>query len=88
MKTSVIFSEGIKQIFLQPENDDEKFALSLITAKDDIELLVKNGSIFSAPDAGRKPFTASVDERSGGHLRIYEGGDGKVLILKPKKNEN
>jgi len=44
MQTAVIFAGGVKQIVLTPENDDEKFALSLITADDDMEILVNEGS--------------------------------------------
>ena len=39
MKTSIVFSEGTKQIIFTPENDDERQALKMITPDDNIKLL-------------------------------------------------
>lgn len=82
MKTAIIFCDGIKQIILTPENDDERFALNLITPSDDIELLVKKGGFGSAHN---QPFSANVSECQGGYLRIYQDEDSRILVLKPKK---
>jgi hypothetical protein len=83
MKTAVIFSDEIKQVIFTPENDNEKFALSLITPKDDIELLITEGSFASEY---QKPFTASISQCRGGYLRIYNDTESKILVLKPKKD--
>jgi hypothetical protein len=83
MKTAVIFSDGIKQIVFTPENDDEKYALSLITPKDDIDLLVFTGSMYS--DSLPKPFAANITMCRGGYLRIFNDSDSRILVLKPKE---
>ena len=90
MKTAVIFADNVKQIVLTPENKDEKYALSLITSNDDIELLVQDGKMHdygysTAPQ--RRPFTATVSECMGGFLRIYEDEESRILVLKPKKKK-
>lgn len=84
MKTAVIFSDGVKQIIFTPETDDEKFALNLITADDDIELLVKNGGFG---DNGNKPFSAQVSMCQGGYLRLYQDTDSRIFVLTPRKKD-
>ena len=84
MKTAIIFSEGIKQVVLTPENDEEKFALSLITPNDDIELLLTNGTMY---DMKIKPFTATINESKGEYLRFYSEENSRILVLKPKKKD-
>lgn len=87
MKTAVIFADGVKQIVFTPENDDEKFALSLLTPSDDIELLIVDGSIYD-PKKTPRPYTKTVNECRGGYLRIYEGEDSRILVLKPKNTND
>ncbi len=82
-----MFADGIKQIVLTPENDDEKYALSLISPSDDISLLVTNGSVYGTRPHGPKPFTATVNESRGGYLRIYDDPHSRILVLKPKGPE-
>jgi len=84
MKTAIILTEGVKQIVFTPENDSEKFALSLITPNDDMELLIKNGSIG---DNYLKPFTATVSECQSGFLRVFSDTDSRIIVFKPKKTE-
>lgn len=84
MKTAVIFADGIKQVIFTPENNDEKYALSLLTPTDDIELLITNGSFG---DKYNRPFTATVSSCQGGYLRVYQDSDSRILVLKPKSNE-
>jgi hypothetical protein len=81
MKTAVIFADGVKQIVFTPENKDEKYALSLLTPDDDIELLIQNGSFG---EERFKPFTATVNECQGGYLRVYSNDESRILVLKPK----
>ncbi len=85
MKTAVIFSDGIKQIVFTPENDQEKYALSLLTPADDIELLITNGSFG---DKNNRPFTATVNSCRGGFLRIFSDEDSRILVLKPKEKKD
>ena len=90
MKTAVIFADNVKQIVLTPENKDEKYALSLITSNDDIELLVQNGKMHDygySMEPQQRPFTATVSECMGGFLRIYEDEESRILVLKPKKKK-
>lgn len=84
MKTTVIFSDGVKQIIFTPENKDEKYALSLLTPSDDIELLIVDGSFG---DKDKKPFTATVNSCRGGYLRVYSDENSRILVLKPKTTE-
>ncbi len=83
MKTAVIFADGVKQIMFTPENDSEKFALSLITPEDDIELLLKRGGFYSS-SGGDKPFTAHISQCQDGYLRVYDDYESRILVLKPK----
>ena len=80
MKVAIIFSDGIKQINFTPENNDEKQALKLITANDDISLAVKNGN-FSYP----KPFSININSCRGGYLRAFDNEESVMLVLTPKK---
>jgi hypothetical protein len=84
MKTAVIFSDGIKQIILTPENEDEKFALSLISSKDEIELAIVDSARFG--NEGPKPFTANVAYCRANYLRVFDDSVSKVLVLKPRTN--
>jgi len=81
MKTAIIFADGLKQIMLTPENDDEKMALALITPNDDIELAVHTGSFG---ERHMRPFTASINKCRGGYLRVFETQESIMLVLKPK----
>lgn len=81
MKTAVIFADGVKQIIFTPENEQEKYALSLLSPSDDIELLITNGSFG---EENYKPFTATVHSCQGGYLRLFHDSDSRILVLKPK----
>jgi hypothetical protein len=85
MKTAVIFADNVKQIVFTPENDQEKYALSLISADNDIELLIKEGSFGSLNEY--KPFSANVNMCRGGYLRVYEDNESRILVLKPKEDK-
>lgn len=82
MKTAVIFADGIKQIVFTPENEDEKTALSLFTAKDDIELVIKTGTMYN-PNSP-KPLNVNVGTCQGGYLRIFNDEESVMFVLKPK----
>lgn len=86
MKTSVIFSGGIKQVVLTPENDDEKFALKLITGDDNIEVLFKSG--YHNMYIGTQPperCGKTVNMCQGGYLRMYDDRESLILVLTPKE---
>lgn len=82
MKVAIIFAEGIKQINFTPENDDERQALKLITANDDISLAVHSGSFG---EERLKPFTVGINQCQGGYLRAFQGEQSIMLVLTPKK---
>lgn len=82
MKTAVIFADGVKQIIFTPETDQEKYALSLLTPDDDIELLITSGTFG---DKRNTPFTKNVDMCEAGFLRVFSDDDSRILVLKPKK---
>lgn len=84
MKTAVVFSEGTKQIILTPENDEERFALKLITPNDNITLAIKSGSFCSEKNA---PFHIKINESKGGYLRAYQDEESIMLVLIPKTAE-
>lgn len=81
MKTAIVFADGLKQIILTPENDDEKKALKLITPQDDIELAVHTASFG---EARFKPFTVKINESKGGYLRTYDDTESIMLVLRPR----
>jgi hypothetical protein len=83
MKTAIIFADGVKQIVFTPESDEEKYALSLITPSDNIDLLVFQGGMYS--ESLPKPFAANVSMCKGGWLRIFNDSDSRILVLSPKK---
>lgn len=83
MKTAIIISDGVKQIMLTPENDNEKEALQMITPNDDIELAIKKGSFSSPPtSAGYQ-----VQMCEGEFLRAWDSPDSVMLVLTPKEKK-
>lgn len=83
MKTSIILSDGLKQIMLTPENDNEKQALKMIAPEDDISIEVKQGQFSDKPSV----LGYDIHECQGGWLRAWEDKDSVMLMLRPKKKE-
>ena len=83
MKTAIILSDGLKQIMLTPENDNEKQALKMISPEDDISIEVKQGS-FADKESVRG---YDVHQCQGGWLRVWEDNNSVMLILRPKKEK-
>jgi hypothetical protein len=81
MKTTIILSDGVKQINLTPENDQEREALKMFTVDDNINLAVQQGSFG---EERFKPFQIDVNRCVGGHLRAYDNKDSIMLVLTPK----
>ena len=75
MKTVIILSDGIKQIIFTPENEQEKYALALITPDDDIELLIEDGGFGNE---NYKPFTKTIEQCKGGWLRLYHEEHSRI----------
>lgn len=87
MKTALIVANGIKQIMLSPETDEEKAILSLITPRDEITVDVKQGTLY---DSNHIPPSAAgylVAECQSGYLRAYEQKEAVMLVLRPKAKE-
>jgi hypothetical protein len=80
MKCAVLISGDEKQIFLTPENDDERSALKFITPNDDIELQTFWGTFSSKEEAWRR----TVNSCQGGWLRSYSHKDSLVFLVTPK----
>lgn len=85
MKTAIIFADGLKQIVFTPENNDEKMALKLITPDDNIELAIKTGSIYDSKS--KSLYAGDVKTCRGGYLRIFDGEESVMFVLKPNKHE-
>lgn len=84
MKTAIVFCDGIKQIIFTPENKEEKEALKLFSANDDIELAIHTGSFG---EQNFKPFTVSLNKCQGGYLRVYNDAESIMFVLTPR-NKN
>lgn len=84
MITSIIISEGVKQIVFTPENDEEKAVLKMITVNDSIEVLSMHGSPYALGGSKTKPFAANIGSCGGGYLRMFTDEDSRILVLKPK----
>lgn len=87
MKTAIIFSDNTKQIILTPESESEKTAIGMITENDNIEIALKNGSIYSCGNQ-EEIFTASLKQSRGGYLRVYNDDNSIILVLTPKTKQN
>ncbi len=84
MKTALIIADGIQQIMLTPESEEERNALQLITPDKDITIERKEGTLFdSNPPNSAKGYT--IQKCNGDYLRAYECEKSLMLVLKPKK---
>lgn len=84
MKTAIIIACGIKQICLTPENEEERQALKMITADDDISLEIKEGSMYDQPPFSSVKNGYIIEKSQGGYLRGYTCSDSIMLVLTPK----
>ena len=83
MKAAIILAQGIKQVMLTAESDEEKAILNCFKPSDALELEIKQGSFYSSTPEAAKGYT--VEQCKGGYLRAYESEDSLMLVLKPKK---
>lgn len=87
MKTIIILGDGVKQIMFTPENENERKALKMITADDDIHTVIKRGSFY---DRDEEVFGADISMCEGGYLRAYDNQSGResvMFVLTPKKDK-
>ena len=78
MKAAIIISGKDKNIFLTPENDDERMALSFLSAGDLFEILSTSGDFYSG--YGRiKKLELQVARCQAGWLRGFAHKDSLVL---------
>lgn len=71
----------MKQIMFTPETENEREALKLITADDDIHTIVEKGSFYD----GEKVFGVNIYTCQGGYMRAKQDEDSVMLVLTPKK---
>lgn len=83
MKTAIILADGVKQIMFTPETENEREALKMITADDDIHTVIKRGTFY---DRDEGVFGVDVAMCDGGYLRAYDTDKESVMfVLTPKK---
>lgn len=85
MKTAMVFANGIKQVMLTPETDEERAALKLLTPDDDIAVERKWGTFFDTYPPSAAGYV--VQESRGEYLRAYECRESLMLVIRPKKPE-
>lgn len=83
MKTSILITDGVKQIMFTPENEAEKEALSYISPNDDIHTVIKTGTLYDKPGI----FGVDIYECQGGYYRAKEQSDSVMFVLTPKLNK-
>ena len=77
MKTALVFTDGLRQITLTPENDEEKQILELLH-KQDWQLDIKRGQFFiSRGDYCRFGTWPSQTGK-------YGADDSTMLVLRPR----
>ena len=85
MKTAILLADGVKQIMFTAETENEKQALKLITADDDIHTVIKEGTFY---DHDQKVFGANVYLCQGGYYRAEDKDESVMFVLTPKKKSN
>lgn len=81
MRTAILLADGVKQIMFTPETENERQALGLITADDDIHTIVKKGSFYG----GEKVFGVNIYTCQGGYMRAEQDEESVMFVLTPKK---
>lgn len=82
VKAALILGDGVRQICLQAESGAEEAILKMFTIDQDIQIAVKQGSIY---DGGiPSVLGAMVTEARGGYHRVYQQSNAVMLILTPK----
>lgn len=84
MKTIIILGDKVKQIAFTPETENEKKALKMITADDDIHTVIKRGTLY---DRDEQVLGVDVYECQGGYMRAKDDAESVLFVLTPKKRE-
>ena len=82
MKCAVVIADGIRQVMLTPESENEVMALAAIGVDDDISVERKKGTFYDLSDD--KPRGYNVALCTGGYLRAYDDSDSLMLDLRDK----
>jgi len=82
MKTAIIFCQGVKQVNLTPENEDERLALRMFTTNDNISIAIKKGT-FAGPHMA--PFGAELAMARGEYLRAFDSDESVMFVMTPKE---
>jgi hypothetical protein len=85
MKTAILLADGVKQIMFTPETENEKKALKMITADDEIHTVIKTGSFYSGNES--EVFGVNVFMCQGGYMRAEKDIDSVMFVLTPKETE-
>lgn len=83
MKTSILITEGVKQIMFTPENESEKEALKYISPNDNIHTIIKKGSFSDKEEV----FGVDIYHCQGGYYRAQESTESVMFVLTPKKED-
>ena len=87
MKCAVVLADGVKQIMFTPETKNEKMALKMISAGDEITVETKEGTFYD-DFRGVQQKGYNVVLCQGGYLRAFEDSDSLMLVLKQKEKKN
>lgn len=81
MKTSILITEGVKQIMFTPENEAEKEALKYISPNDDIHTVIKTGTFYDKEEI----FGVNIYKCQGGYYRAEDNNESVMFVLTQKK---
>ncbi len=84
MKTSIIISDDITQVVFEPESEREKKALSLFDENSNIDIAIKQWSIY---DWLNTPYSPKVDLCRWWYLRVYWWDDSRMFVITKKDKE-
>ena len=82
MKTSILFSNGIKQLMLTPETQYEKEALKHFTGNEDVNVVTEAAEFC----VGNISAHYSIIETRGNYLRPERDSDSIMFVLRPKQS--
>ena len=88
MKCAIVIADGVKQVMFTPETENEKVALKMINADDEITVEAKSGVFYEGFNEPTKLRGYNVALCQGGYLRAYENADSLMFVLKPKVTPN
>jgi hypothetical protein len=86
MKAAIVLAQGIKQVMLTAESDEEKAILNCFKPSESIQLEIKKGTFYDHTPESAQGYT--VMECKGGYLRSFESSESIMLVLRPEKAEH